>query len=282
MLRDNRVLFKRQGTIKDLSPLLSNIHGNSTAFDFTAGDFLYIASYLPFNHRHISVAEPNSVAAVLSVDIWSGEAWVPALDIVDETAVNGAALGRDGKISFVPDPDKSGWSSDDTKDMAGSGIEAGPKIFGLYWARLSWSATLDITTELAYIGHKFSEDEALEAEYPDLARASLKDGWKTGKIDWEEQTLLAAEYIVQHLKGPKYSIVSPDQIMEPDVFEKASVHRTAMIIFKGLGQDYEAQLEEATKAYNSAIDVRQFEIDENRNGSKEPFEKEIKGTRLYR
>lgn len=282
MLRDNRVLFKRQGTIKDLSPLLSNIHGDSIPFDYSVNDFLYIASYLPFNHRHISVESPNSTTASLSVDIWNGETWVPALDIVDETAVNGAALGTDGKISFVPDPDRAGWCQDDTKDMIGSGIEAGPKIFGLYWARLSWSATLELTTALSYVGHKFSEDSALEAEYPDLARASLKDGWKTGKIDWEEQTLLAAEYIVQHLKGPKYSIVSPDQIMEPDVFEKASVHRTAMIIFKGLGQDYESQLAEASKAYNSAIDVRQFEIDLNRNGSKEPAEKEIKGTRLYR
>lgn len=282
MLRDNRVLFKRQGLIKDLSPILSNIHGDSTLFDFTAGDYLYIASYLPFNHRHISVSEPNSAAAVLSVDIWNGTEWVPALDVVDETAVNGASLGRDGRISFIPDPDKSGWSRDDSDDMASSGIEAGPKIFGLYWARLSWSATLDANTALSYIGHKFSEDEALEAEYPDLARATLKDGWKTGKIDWEEQTLLAAEYIVQHLKGPKYALVSADQIMEPDVFEKASVHRTAMIIFKGFGQDYETQLAAATKAYNEAMDIRQMELDENRNGVKEPAEKEAKSVRLYR
>lgn len=282
MLRDNRVLFKRQGSIVDLSPRLSNIHGDSVVFDFTAGDYLYVASYLPFNHRHIEIAEPNSVAATLAIDIWNGEGWVPALDIVDETAVNGAPLGTDGRISFIPDPDRSGWSRDDSKDMSGSGIETGPKIFGLFWARFSWDATLDPTTEVAYIGHKFSDDPALEAEYPDLARSTLKTGWKAGKVDWNEQTLLAAEYIVQHLIGPKYAMVSADQIMEPDVFEKASVHRTAMIIFKGLGQDYETELAEATKAYNSAMDLRQFELDLNRDGVKGPAEKEHKGTRLTR
>lgn len=274
MLRDNRILFSKAGTISDLSDALSNLHSGSKVINFEPGDFLYIGSYLPFNHRYFDISVANIVAATATVEYWSGTAWVAAVDLLDATKnAAGCTLSQDGILSWQLDPNADSWSWMDTDQMASSGLE-GQKIFGLYWVRITFSTTITATTAIQYVGHKFSEDEALEAEYPDLARQTIKTAWKAGKTDWAEQTILAAEYIVQELRGKRRKIVSADQIMSWQLFERANVQRTAMLIFKALGKDYEYELLEATKAYGAAMDVRNFEVDENRNGSLDPKEKE--------
>jgi hypothetical protein len=273
VLRDNRILFQHQGSFVDFSPALSDIHGNTKVFAFEAGDYLYLGSFMPFNHRYFDVSAVNAVAANISIELWNGQLWRSVVDIVDETSIAGVPLAKSGVISWGVDPDHSGWLRDDTEDMDSPGLADAPRIFNLYWLRISFSETLTTTTALNYIGHKFSEDAALEAEYPDLGRATLKNAWKAGKTNWNEQTLLAAEYVIQHLRGPKYQILDPGQIMSWDIFEKASVHRTAMIIFKGFGKDYDELFIAATHAYNSAMDLRQFEIDRTGDGTLDPMEK---------
>lgn len=282
MLRDNRVLFKHSGSFQDLSAALSDIHSQTKVLAFTSGDFLYIASYLPFNHRYVDVAVPNAVVATPTIEFWTGEEWKAVVDVVDETKDSaGASLGQSGIISWQINPRETGWCYDDTDLMEDSGLED-QKLFQLYWCRISWSATLTAETELNYIGHKFSSDPALEAEYPDFASANLKNSWEAGKTDWNEQTLLAGEYIVGDLRGKKRAIADASQIMEWDLFEKASVHRTAMIIYRALGKDYLDELGSATKAYNSAMDLGNYGIDKTRDGSLDSGEKEVRTEWLTR
>lgn len=276
MLRDNRVLFRKSGVFSDLSNKLSNIHSGTEVINFASGDYLYLGSSLPFNHRYFEISVANAVVASPTIEYWKGggSGWEPVVDVLDYTkSAAGASLAQDGIISWEFDPNDDAWSWDDTEDMTDSGLED-QKIYGLYWVRISWSATLTGTTALSYVGHKFAEDEALEAEYPDLSRAALKTGWETGKTDWKEQMLLASEYIVADLIGVKRKIVSPNQILKWELFEKACVQRAAMIIYKGLGEDYAHELGEAKKAYAAAIDVRNFQVDENRNGKLDAPERE--------
>lgn len=274
MLRDNRVLFYHASVFSDLSVSLSNFHSSTETFNYVASaDYLYIGSDLPFNHRYFDVGTPNDVAATLSVDVWSGSAWIPAVDVIDETRnAAGHPFAQSGIISWQVDWDASSWNFDDTDEMTAP-MTSAPKIFGLYWARLSWSANLKNTMTLAYVGHKFSSDEALEAEYPELALSNIKTAFESGKTDWKEQTLVAAEYIIQDLRGKKNLIQSPNQILDWRIFEKASIHKTAEIVYRAFGDDYENDLLKAMRAYKDSMDLKRFHIDQNRDATLTEAEK---------
>jgi outer membrane receptor protein involved in Fe transport len=90
MLLNNRVVYKDDTVLTDLSRELSDLNESDKAFAIVAAeDALYIGSDLPFNHRFLSVKSENTQAGTLAVSIWSGTTWEPAVDILDFTAVNG-------------------------------------------------------------------------------------------------------------------------------------------------------------------------------------------------
>ena len=267
MLINNRVIFNNAGTLTDVSSALSNIHSETKVFDFqSATDYIYLGSDLPFNHRHFDLAAVNANAAAISVDLWTGNGWVAAIDIIDQTqATAGTSLGQSGIIAWRPDNLASSWGWDDTNLMTSSGLSS-LNIKQLFWARLSFSANLTSTLEFKYIGYKFSKDEELEAEYPELSLSGMKTAFKAGKTDWNEQSLVAAEYIIHDLRQ-RNVINSMNQILDWRVFSKASVHKTAEIIFRAFGDDYKDNMIEANKQYKLAMDLKQFNIDQNRDAT---------------
>jgi len=100
--------------------------------------------------------------------------------------------------------------------------------------------------------------------------------WEAGKTDWQEQTLSAASEIMRELK--RKSILkdfSGFGIMEPDLFEEPSIHKTAQIIYSGLGKSFSDEGLAAFRSYNEAIDRAFFVIDQNGNGKVEQGEKKI-------
>lgn len=266
MLRYNRILWKSGATLLDKSVELSDILSASLVFPYlTATDFLYIGSDLPFNHRYFDVSVFNAIAASITVELWNGDGWVAAIDVIDETSVGGVPFAQSGVISWAQNKNSSNWGWDDTNLMNNSGIESGPMIDGLYWVRLKWSADLTGTTALKYAGHKFSSDIELGAEYPDLARATLKTAFKAGKTDWNDQCVIASEYIVEDLRGQKNLIRSANQLLDWRLLKHAGVHKTAEIIFRAFGQDYEENLKNAIIAYKKAVSVGKFNIDQDRD-----------------
>lgn len=278
MLLNNRVIFNNAGVLTDASIALSNIHSLTQVFDYeTATDYIYLGSDLPFNHRHVGLSVVNAVASVPTVDLWDGGAWVAAIDIIDQTSVAGASLAQNGIIAWRPDELVSSWSWDDTNLMTSSGLES-LKIRGLYWARVKFSANLTDTLAFSYIGHKFCKDEELESEYPELAQTSLKTAFKAGKTDWNEQLLVASEYIIADLRQ-KNLIYSPNQILDWRTFSKACVHKTAEIIFRAFGDDYADNLIEANKQYKNYINLKQYNVDQNRDATLS--EKETKSISTY-
>ncbi len=282
MLRNNRFLFKRQGAFVDCSIPLSDIHAQTKVIDYTSGDYIYIGSDFPFNHRYFDVTVVNAVAASISVDVWTGNGWTSAVDIMDDTAVAGVPFAQSGIISWQVDLDESSWAYDDTDEMSSSGLETGPKIFGLYWARLSWNQTLTATMAMNYVGHRFSNDLDLESEYPEFSSTSVKTAWKAAKTDWKLESLLAGEYIVQDLRGIKNLITSASQILDWTQFCKASVHKTAEIIFRGFGDDYKDQYTTAAGSYKQALSVGKFNVDLNRNATLDDSEKDTNVTFMSR
>lgn len=233
-LSDQRVLFSDNATLLDISVNVGDFREGSSTINYTVSeDYIYIGSFLPFNHKHFDIGTVNDQSASLTVEIWDGSAWVAAVDIIDQTSTSGVPLSKDGIISWSSDVDDSPWNREQkSEDITGL---TGTKIYNMYWVRLSYSASLNASTSLEYIGHKFSKDAQLYDVYPEFNDSNVLTSFETGKTDWEEQHYLAADYIIRDLKQDN-AIVTADQLLDWQIFREASIHACAMIIYWGLSQ----------------------------------------------
>ena len=280
MLINNRIIWEDDATLRDISKQLNDVFANTVTFAYvTADDYLYIGSELPFNHRYFDVGStPNAVAATVSVSIWDGNAWNAAVDVIDETAsAAGASLAQDGIIRWATDRYKTWCMEQSTEDIPALSTL---KIYNKYWVRLSWSATLTAGTILNYIGHKFSDDTSLGAYYPDLVRSDIIGAYASGKTNWHEQHVLAAEEVVSNLEKRDH-IWTPDQIMNPEVLERAAIHKCAAIIMRGFGNDYAQLKANAEVDFKTEMDSIYAQYDSNENGHMDIQEKARIGG-LYR
>lgn len=271
MLRNNRVIYKDNTTLNDLSVAMSNyLSATSTLAIVAAQDAIYLGSDFPFNHRWFEVYSANAQASVPSISLWNGGSWVPAVDVIDETAVAGKTLAQSGIISWVPDRSNNGWtrqySTEQISDLSSL------RIYDAYWAKLSFSADLTATTALKYIGHKFSNDEELFAQYPDLEDANLINAFKTGKTNWNDQQFEAAQYIIEDLRSQSL-IFSKNQIIDWRMLKNSSVHKVAEIIFRSFGDDYKDNKKDAADAYKASKPMASLNLDKNMNAAQDDFEK---------
>jgi len=275
----NRVIFSDNGTLKDYSTSMNKYVGSSTkTFPVVAADdFIFIGSDLPFNHRYIDVDTGNTTASAITVAVWDGTEWKDAVEVNDETEdSSGATLAQSGLLSWVPDKDE-GWMKDDTVDSNGSNPITGLSsvtIYGLYWARLKFSADIDVGTTLNYFGQKFNEDADLGVPYPELVLSSVQDAFKSGKTDWDEQAFLAAEEIASDLVRKRIA-VSRDQILEPGIFKDVGVHKTAEIIFRAFGTPQKEKRDIARADYAHALNKVIYHIDKNKNARRNLHEKRL-------
>ena len=265
MLINNRIIWEDDTTLRDLSKSLNDYFSQTVTFAYTAtDDYLYIGADLPFNHRYFDVgAVANAVASTVSVQIWDGDSWNNAVDVIDETAsAAGASLAQDGIIRWSLGRYDTWCLEQSSEDIPAL---ASLKIYNKYWCRLSWSATLTAGTILNYVGHKFSNDTALAAYYPDLVRTDILDSYSSGKTNWHEQHVLAGEEIISDLIRRDH-VWRPEQIMNPEVLERASIHKCAEIIMRGLGNDYATLKEKAGVDYKREMDSVFAQYDSNENG----------------
>ena len=264
MLINNRVIWEDDATLVDISKKLNDVFANNQTFNFvTTDDYLYLGSDMPFNHRYFDVTTANIVASVPSVSIWDGNAWNAAVDVIDETqATSGTSLGQSGIIRWVLNKDYFWQRADSTEDIAALSTL---KIYDLYWARISWSATLTNTTALNYIGHSFADDSQLGGYYPDLVRSEIIGAYSSGQTNWKKQHVLAAEEIIADLRRKK-KVVSRNQIMNPEIFNEAAIHKVAELIMRGLGKDWAEDRANALKDYSVALNSMPLELDTDGNG----------------
>jgi hypothetical protein len=208
--------------------------------------------------------------SAITVDLWNGTAWVPAVDVIDETSVGGVTMARSGILSWQIDRYQPNWIRQDRTALMTDLSTL--RIFDMFWVRLSFSGDLKGTTALKYVGHKFSSDEDLEVEYPDLGSTAVMDAFQTGKTNWNDQSFAASEYIVQDLREMGV-VVSSNQVLDWSVFKKASIHKTAEIIYGAFGEARKENRDDARKSYRECLQIKAFNVDENKNGDLEPREK---------
>lgn len=262
-LISQRVIYSNNGSLTDISKLVANYRANSATIPFVAAeDYIFIGSLLPFNHKYIAIGTANDQSSAPSVDIWYGNAWISAVDILDFTDSSGVTLATDGILRFATNRLK-GWDRElDSADVTGL---TGTNIHNYYWVRLSFTADLNVSTAIKYIGHKFSEDDDLYTFYPDLNNSTLKSAFESGKTDWNEQHFAAAQGIIRELRS-KRIIFERDQILDYELFNEASVHKTAQIIYGAFGQDYADDMIKAKSRFKEALNLSQYNLDENRDG----------------
>lgn len=272
MLINNRIIWSDNGVLKDQSVVLNNYHSGTITLPLVAAeDAIYIGSDLPWNHRYIEVYSPNAISSTMSIQIWNGREFKNAVDVIDQTKASGgsATLAQSGILSFAPDRNESGWGLAATTENV-TGLTS-LKIYNLYWAKLTVSSDLTASTALSFVGHKFSFDEELDSIYPELGLSSSKTQFESGKTDWNEQHIRAAEILIRDLRRKidvDYNFRNGNQILEWGQFSECSLHQVAMIVYRAFGDAFKDQFEQATKDYHTVLNglVKGILVDRNRDG----------------
>ncbi len=250
MLTVQRVIYDTT----DISTVVNDYRGAGYALSYVPGKYLYIGGELPFTALWWEMAVANAVAGVATVEIWWGQQWHAAVDLVDETIV------------------AAGWD----RAQLSSWIPSFPNgnIYHFYWTRWSWNTAVAGTVK--YIGQKFSADRDMFAFYPDLNNTSLMTAFggaaDPSKATWSEQAFMAAEIMFRDLVGRKI-IYSRGQLVDWSRLNEASVHKTAELIYRGLGPNQDANRAEARRSYHEAMNYDFFRVDANADGKLEPEDK---------
>jgi hypothetical protein len=269
-----RVIWYDNGSEVDVTRELNDYEAENLTFAYVASeDYLYIACDMPFNHKHFEMGTTkNAIASVASVQIWWANQWNDAVDVQDSTELAGASLAQSGIIRWSTNILK-GWDKEQySHDVMGITTTG---LYNMYWARISWSASLTAGTTIGYLGHKFCNDEQLATEYPNTRNSSLKTAFAAGKTDWNDQHFAAAEDIVQDLQNGNV-IISGNQIVDPEYYMEAAKHKAAMLIYAGLeGEGYQEVYKNAANNYNKSIKKKRYRVDIDRDGRLGEAEKHV-------
>lgn len=274
-----RIIYSDNGTLVDWSTSLNNYYSGDETFSFVAAeDYIYIGNLLPFNHTYMKFTTPSVASSTLSVDIWDGNAFSPAAEIIDETA----GFTADGFINWVPDKNK-GWGREDTnvngtERVTGLGTIT---IYDRYWVRIGFNNDLTASSVASWSGLLFSDDNDLKTEYPNLVRSNVLTAFQAGKVNWEEQNIRAAELMVDDLIDMNV-IASKEQIIERKKLSRASVCKVAEIIYNGFGDDGVEDSARARKEYKSRISKNVFITDKDNDARIDREEASGGQGRLYR
>ncbi len=278
-----RIIYSDDGTLQDLSINLQNYHSGTNAFTMiSAEDNIYIGSKRPFNHIYLKFdgTNINANASVLSVAYWDSGEWRDMVNLLDETSLAGATFAQSGFVTWLTDKSYS-WTRENT-NYGGNSIAGltSIELYDLYWCRLSVSADLSADVTLSWAGQKFSNDNDLGAEHPELIRPNFMAAYESGKTNWEEQHVAATEIIVDDLIS-KELILFEDQLLCKEDLRPCAVKKVAQMIFTGMGEDYEDNRAGAEKEYYTRLNKALPSVDKNSNAREDIGEKCNVG-RLYR
>ena len=250
-----------QGT--DLSIALGDYRSGAYAMTYVAGQKVYVGTSAPMNSLWIDLSTVAVIATGAPVvEVWFNQAWVTAVDIIDETT----AMTVSGRISWTLDL-FSGWDYEQLSTSVGL---ANTSIFNRYWLRLSWPNNFAAT--MGFLGQKFSGDLSFASTYPDLMQSAILTGFKAGKTNWNEQHFMAAEAIIKDLRR-RNIILKRGQVMDWTVFEDAACHKVAEIVYQAFGAPYKEHVIAAKQRYETEMNTRVFVVDITLDGHLDEKEK---------
>lgn len=273
VMRKTRLFFSDNGSLIDWTVSLGDYKSGAVSASIVpAQDYFYVGSVAPFNHLYFKLGSTvNASSGTISIEYWDGNSWSEVIETMDETS----GFTQSGFITWVPDR-QSSWIRSNT-NLDGQAITGltSLQIYDLYWARLKFTGTFDAGIQFAWAGQKFSDDNDLGAEFPDLVRATAKTAFEAGKTSYEEQAVRAAEVIVQDLI--KENIIwNKNQILDREEFKLMSVSKVAEIIYNAFGDDYLDQKQAARNEYQSRFKKVIYSVDKNSNATLEIGEQKFR------
>lgn len=263
-----RVFFKEASNVIEITNDINKYKADTYLMSLATTDAIYIASDFPLNHLYVKMGDVvNEINSTINISYWSNDSWVPVVHKNDYTE----AFSQSGFIEFTPDRDEN-WSMDDTNSNGDVITDLSSiVVYDKYWTKITVSTTLTDAIELEYIGHLFSEDSDLYAEYPIFNDSNFLTGFEAGKTSWEEQAVKASDIIIQDMKR-KNIIFGAEQILERHILLPACVCKVAEILFNAFGNDYVEQKKSARQEYEKRMDLSKFIIDDNADGIANPVE----------
>jgi hypothetical protein len=265
---NKRFFYLDNSTLSDWTPALNNYKTGSKNMPFVAGQHaLMIGSRLPFNHFYVKLANSNAHISTLQVSYWSDNGWRSAVELIDETE----AFKNSGFITFTPDKNTN-WKMEEESQKIPE--LSNVIVYNYYWLKLTFTNNLHVNTTIDWIGNLFSDDNDLGAEFPDLVKTSVLTSYQTGKTNWQEQHVKAAEIIEQDLIN-RGIIDGSESILDREWYRNASVQKTAEIIFGAFGDDFSDQRIQARDEYKLRLVKRLARVDKNNNAIEEPFERKV-------
>ena len=273
MMFDQRVLFSDNGTIEDISLQVNDFRTDSYTMNFvSAEDAIYIGTSLPFNHKFFELESVNANASDIQISIWDGQVFNSVADIQDSSRSGSASLANSNIIRFTPDREKVWTRELDSFDV--SGLEM-TKIYQMYWLKIGFSADLSAGVQIKYIGQKFCTDSDIYDYYPDLNQTNLKLSFEAGKTTWDEQAFIATEIIGRDLKR-RFSLLNSNQIIDYELFREAAIHKSAELIYHGLGQSYYEVRNSCRDHYLKALELGYLRLDQDKDGLLSDKERQLK------
>jgi len=269
-----RFFHKDNTLLKDYSTQLENYHANSAVIDYVlTEDALYVGAELPFNSLFFDVKTANDQAANITIQYWDGSAWRDTVETIDESN----KLFNSGHITWTTSKSYN-WAKDDTERVTDL---TSITVYDLYWLKITFSATLNPLTELNWIGSKFCDTNDLAGEYSLFSKTNFISAYETGKTDWGKEIVLASRLLIEDLID-RNAIQSGEQLLERRKLKDVCVSKTAEIIFKNLGDDYDDDRKKAKQEYESRLNKKNFSVDLNQNARLDTREKGMVTGGLFR
>ena len=260
-------------TLNDQTTTLSDYFNGSTSLTIGSDKYLYISTALPFRQLYIALGTDAVTSETLAVEYYAGKqhGWVSSTYLRDET--NG--LSTSGYITIQPDRSKP-WVRTDTADVTELSSFT---LYQNYWVRLSLSA--DFAVDLKWLGHKFCNSAQVYRQYPAVNNDRVRSAFESGKTDWEDQTIIASELIIEDLQKD-YAFEDAAQIADQTDLKSSCIHRVVALIYAGLGDVGVDNVERAMAEYRQTLRAGALVIDADGDGLISPSEKKPRQSILVR
>lgn len=249
LLRDNI------SSLVDLTYKVTDIDDSGVTLSLDSSKELFIGTTFPFLSIYLGLGATNvnTVDSVMTPSVWNGSEFIDFPRVEDGTSDTGVTLANSGIIRFVS-KDTITPSRGNSRDVDGIQVDG---WYDYYWTRLKFDATLD-DVDLKFIGVLFVEsDEELYRFYPILRDQKYRTifAGNSSKTTWLDERIIASDLICSELIK-RGRVNSPFQFIDPRTIKEAAIHRTAELIFRGLGGNRKDDVEIARKSFITALEVK--------------------------
>ena len=258
-----KVQYDDNGTFTDESEKITSwTSGVMDSGLVTAEDYIYIGCPHSFASRFFLFEAFNSTASKLNIEYYYGDSnWRSVKNIEDQTSVAGVTFSKNGFISWDLPTDWIKTQINDLPELPYDVSAADGQ--GYYWVRIKSTVTLDIATQIKWLGLIWTSEDFLTDRWAEV----ITDRYlPTGKTDWYEVIEMSTKDVVDDL-GISNIIEYELQAKDIDEMAKLTALKTLVNILIPLSgvENLRIMKEEWRTEYNKLLKKRFKGIDTNKN-----------------